>query len=106
MIKCKHKCCGYIVRFQNDIPDAIISPASMASNVYVRIYRTARATISAGVSVNDPIPVFIARFGGRIRKALGIGTLFILPAALGLRNSAYAAAINTGKKNHSAGKKR
>ena len=41
--------------------------------------------------------VISALFGGWIWKAVGIETLFILSAVLGLCNSAYAATIRTGK---------
>ena len=85
----------------NYILDSIISLASMASNVYVQDISDnadeVRATISTGVSVNHLITIFIALFGGWIWKALGIETLFILSAVLGLCNSAYAATIRTGK---------
>ena len=42
------------------------------------------------------ITILIALFGGWIWQALGIETLFILSAVLGLCNSAYAATIKTG----------
>ena len=86
----------------NYILDSIISLASMASNVYVQDISDnadeVRATISTGVSVNHLITIFIALFGGWIWKALGIETLFILSAVLGLCNSAYAATIKTGQR--------
>jgi len=56
-----------------------------------------KATISTGVSINHVITVFIALFGGWIWKTLGIETLFILSAILGLCNSAYAATIKPRK---------
>ena len=57
-----------------------------------------RATISTGVSVNHLITILIALFGGWIWETLGIETLFILSAVLGLCNSAYAATIKVKKK--------
>ena len=91
---------AFIVCCLNYILDSIISLASMASNVYVQDISDSadevRATISTGVSVNHLITIFIALFGGWIWKALGIETLFILSAVLGLCNSAYAATIKTG----------
>jgi hypothetical protein len=60
-----------------------------------------RATISTGVSVNHLITILIALFGGWIWQALGIETLFILSALLGLCNSAYAATIRTKKEQAS-----
>ena len=56
-----------------------------------------KATISTGVSINHVITIFIALFGGWIWQTLGIETLFIISAVLGLCNSAYAATIKTRK---------
>ena len=93
---------AFIVCCMNYILDSIISLASMASNVYVQDISASpdevRATISTGVSVNHLITIFIALFGGWIWKTLGIETLFVLSAILGLCNSAYAATIKTVKK--------
>ena len=92
---------AFIVCCVNYILDAVISLASMASNVYVQDISDSpeevRATISTGISVNHLITILIALFGGWIWQALGIETLFILSAVLGLCNSAYAATIKTGK---------
>ena len=93
---------AFIVCCVNYILDSIISLASMASNVYVQDLSDSpeemKATISTGVSVNHLITVLIALFGGWIWKTLGIETLFVLSAILGLCNSAYAATIKTGDK--------
>ena len=56
-----------------------------------------KATISTGVSINHVITIFIALFGGWIWEKLGIETLFIISAVLGLCNSAYAATVKTKK---------
>lgn len=92
---------AFIVCCINYILDAVISLASMASNVYVQDISDSpeevRATISTGISVNHLITILIALFGGWIWQALGIETLFILSAVLGLCNSAYAATIKTSK---------
>ena len=81
----------------NYILDSVISLASLASNVYVQDLSEnedeMKATISTGLSVNHIITIFIALFGGWIWKTLGVETLFILSAVLGLCNSAYAATI-------------
>ena len=83
-------CCNYIL-------DSVISLASLASNVYVQDLSDSpdetRATISTGLSVNHLITILIALFGGWIWQTLGIETLFVLSAVLGLCNSAYAATI-------------
>ena len=94
---------AFIVCCANYVLDSMISLASMASNVYVQDLADnadeMRATISTGVSVNHFITILVALFGGWIWKVLGIETLFILSAILGLCNSAYAATIKTGKQN-------
>lgn len=81
----------------NYVLDSVISLASMASNVYVQDISEnkdeMRATISTGISVNHFITIFIALLGGWIWKVLGIETLFLISAILGLCNSAYAATI-------------
>ena len=81
--------------------DAVISLASMAANVYVLDLadnsEEVKATISTGLSVNHLVTILVALFGGWIWKTLGIETLFILSAVLGLCNSAYAATIKTRK---------
>ena len=73
----------------------------MASNVYVQDLadnpEEVKATISTGVSINHVISIFIALFGGWIWEKLGIETLFITSAVLGLCNSAYAATVKTRK---------
>lgn len=93
---------AFIVCCINYILDSIISLASMASNVYVNDLADSpeevKATLSTGISVNHLITIFIALFGGWVWKVLGIETLFILSAILGLCNSAYAASIKTKKK--------
>ncbi|MBR0459395.1 MAG: MFS transporter [Victivallales bacterium] len=86
----------------NYVLDAVISLAAMASNVYVQdlseSVEETRATISTGVSVNHLITILIALFGGWIWHKLGIETLFMLSAVLGLCNSAYAATIRSPKR--------
>ncbi len=95
---------AFIVCCVNYILDSVISLASMASNVYVQDLSDnadeVRATISSGVSVNHLITILIALFGGWIWQALGIETLFILSAVLGLCNSAYAATIKVKPVSH------
>ena len=97
---------AFLVCCVNYVFDAVISLASMASNVYVQALaenqEEVKATISTGVSINHVITIFIALFGGWIWKTLGIETLFIVSAVLGLCNSAYAASIKTVKKEKNA----
>lgn len=93
---------AFVVCCVNYVLDSVISLASMASNVYVQDISDSneemRATISTGISVNHMITIFIALFGGVIWQKLGIETLFIVSAVLGLCNSAYAATIKVAKK--------
>jgi len=92
---------AFIVCCVNYVLDAVISQASMAANVYVKDLadnaEEVKATISTGVSINHVITIFIALFGGWIWESLGIETLFVLSAVLGLCNSAYAATIRSRK---------
>ena len=92
---------AFLVCCVNYVLDAVISLASMASNNYVQALSDnqdeVKATISTGVSINHVITIFIALFGGWIWQTLGIETLFIASAVLGLFNSAYAAGIKTSK---------
>ena len=97
---------AFVVCCLNYVLDSIISLASMASSVYVQDIGESpeeiRATISTGISVNHLITILIALFGGWIWQKLGVETLFILSAILGLCNSAYAASIpkSQGKPKH------
>ena len=93
---------AFIICCINYILDAVISLASMASNLYVQdlsdTQEEVKATISTGVSINHVITIFIALCGGWIWQTLGIELLFITSAVLGLCNSAYAASIKTKSK--------
>ena len=93
---------AFIVCCVNYVLDSVISLASMASSVYVQDISDSedetRATLSTGISVNHLISVLIALFGGWIWQTLGMGTLFIISAILGLCNSAYAATIKVEPK--------
>lgn len=93
---------AFVICCINYILDAIISLASMASNVYVQDISDSpeevRATINTGISVNHLISIIIALFGGLIWQKTGIETLFTLSAILGLCNSAYAATIKVKEK--------
>jgi len=92
---------AFIICCVNYVLDAVISLASMASNLYVQDLADSpeevKATISTGVSINHVITIFIALFGGWIWQSLGIELLFILSAILGLCNSAYAATVKSRK---------
>lgn len=96
---------AFVICCINYVLDSIISLASMASNVYVQDISDSpeemRATISTGISVNHLITIFIALLGGWVWNVLGIETLFILSAVLGLCNSAYAATIKVKKTSSS-----
>ena len=93
---------AFLVCCVNYVLDAVISLASMASNVYVQDLSDSpeevKATISTGVSVNHLITILIALFGGWIWQVMGIETLFMMSAVFGLCNSAYAASIEVPEK--------
>ena len=88
---------AFIICCLNYVLDSVISLASMASSVYVQALSDSpeevKATLSTGLSVNHLITIGIALFGGWSWHTLGIETLFVLSAILGLCNSAYAASI-------------
>ena len=92
---------AFVICCVNYILDSVISLASMASNVYVQDIsdtpEEVKATLSTGLSVNHAIKILIALSGGWIWQTLGIETLFVLSAVLGLCNSAYAATIKVKK---------
>ncbi|MBQ7169904.1 MAG: MFS transporter [Synergistaceae bacterium] len=98
---------AFIVCCVNYVLDAVISLASMASNVYVQDLsdtpEEVKATISTGVSVNHLITILIALFGGWIWQVMGIETLFMMSAVFGLFNSAYAATVNAEEDRKIAG---
>lgn len=97
---------AFIVCCINYVLDSVISLASMASNVYVQdisdSMEEVKATLSTGISVNHLITLAIALFGGLIWQKVGMETLFIISAILGLCNSAYAATIKIDKKTKKA----
>jgi MFS family permease len=92
---------AFYVVCANYILDAIISLASMASNVYVQDIASSQeeitATLSTGISVNHVISIFIALAGGLIWKLAGVELLFSLSAFLGFCNTLYAATIKPGR---------
>jgi MFS family permease len=93
---------AFYVVCANYILDAIISVASMASNVYVQDIASSQeeltATLSTGISVNHVISIIIALLGGLIWKLAGIEVLFLCSAFLGICNTLYAATITPVKK--------
>ncbi|MBQ6551777.1 MAG: MFS transporter [Lachnospiraceae bacterium] len=93
---------AFIICCVNYVLDAVISLASMAASVYVQDIsddpEEVKATLSTGISVNHLITLFIALFGGWVWQTVGIETLFMISAALGLMNSAYAATVKPPKR--------
>ena len=81
----------------NYIVDAILSNASIATNLYARTLSDSQeeltATLSSGISVNHVITVFYAIFGGWVFDWYGAGVLFASAAVLALANSAFALTI-------------
>ncbi|MBP5319497.1 MAG: MFS transporter [Kiritimatiellae bacterium] len=81
----------------NYILDAVISNASIATNLYARTLSDSQeeltATLSSGISVNHVITVFYAIFGGWVFDRFGAGVLFATAAVMALANSAFALTI-------------
>ena len=88
---------AFIVVCVNFVLDSIISLASIATNVYVKRISSSQeevaSTLSTGISVNHFISIIIALIGGWVWKVMGIETLFMISATLGLISSVYAATI-------------
>ena len=81
----------------NYIIDAVLSNASIATNLYARTLSDSQeeltATLSSGISVNHIITVFYAIFGGWVFDQYGAKVLFSSAAILALANSAFALTI-------------
>ncbi|MCQ2390601.1 MAG: MFS transporter [Kiritimatiellae bacterium] len=81
----------------NYILDAILSNASIATNLYARTLSDSQeeltATLSSGISVNHVITVFYALLGGWIFDAFGAGVLFATAGVMALANSAFALTV-------------
>jgi predicted MFS family arabinose efflux permease len=81
----------------NYVIDAILSNASIATNLYARTLSDSQeeltATLSSGISVNHVITVFYAIFGGWVFDRYGAGVLFTSAAVLALANSAFALTV-------------
>ena len=94
------------VVYANFILDAVITNASMATNVYVRGIASSReevtATLSTGISVNHLISIIVALAGGALvvfvadktgSKSVGYGVLFSFSALMALLNTLFALTI-------------
>lgn len=85
------------------ILDALITNASMATNIYVRDISDSReeftATLSTGISVNHLISILIALLGGLIGKVYGYGTLFTISACMALGNTLFALTLPKRRPN-------
>ena len=81
----------------NYVLDAILSNASIATNLYARTLSDSQeeltATLSSGISVNHVITVFYALFGGWVFDRFGAGVLFSTAAVMALANSAFALTV-------------
>ena len=86
----------------NYVLDAVISNASIATNLYARTLSDSQeeltATLSSGISVNHVITVFYAMLGGWLFDRWGAGFLFATAAVMALANSAFALTIPPPKK--------
>ena len=81
----------------NYVLDAVLSNASMATNLYARTLSDSQeeltATLSSGISVNHVVTVFYALLGGWIWDRFGPGVLFATAAFMALANSAFALTV-------------
>lgn len=81
----------------NYILDAIISNASIATNLYARTLSDSQeeltATLSSGISINHVITVFYALLGGWVFDRYGAGVLFATAGVMALANSAFALTV-------------
>lgn len=87
----------------NYVLDAVISNASIATNLYARTLSSTpeelTATLSTGISVNHVIAILFAPFGGWILHKYGSGVLFTIAGIMALANSAFAMTIPKPKKD-------
>ncbi len=85
----------------NYVLDALISNASMATNLYARSLSDTpeelTATLSSGITINHVISIVFAAFGGWVLDQWGTGVLFSMSAVMALANSAFAWTIPTKK---------
>ncbi len=81
----------------NYIIDAVLSNASMATNLYARTLSDSQeeltATLTSGISVNHVITVCFALVGGFVFDRFGAGVLFAFASLMALANSAFALSI-------------
>ncbi len=81
----------------NYVLDAVLSNASMATNLYARTLSDSQeeltATLSSGISANHVVTVFYAILGGWVYDAWGPGVLFSFAAVCALANSAFAMTV-------------
>ena len=81
----------------NYVLDAVLSNASMATNLYARTLSDSQeeltATLTSGISVNHVVTVFFALVGGIVFDRFGAGVLFAFAALMALANSAFALTV-------------
>ena len=81
----------------NYVLDAVLSNASMATNLYARTLSDSQeeltATLTSGISVNHVVTVFFALVGGFVFDRFGAGVLFSFAALMALANSVFALAV-------------
>ena len=81
----------------NYVLDAIISNASIATNLYARTLASSQeeltATLTSGISINHVITIFYALLGGWVFDRYGAGVLFSIAALMSLANSAFALTV-------------
>ena len=83
----------------NFLLDAVISSASLATNLYVKDISDNRdeltSTLSTGISMNHAVTIIAGPVGGWIWVQFGVGALFGTAAAMAILNSLCALFVRT-----------
>jgi len=81
----------------NFLLDAILTNASLASNLYVKAISDSNeemtSTITTGISINHLISILAALMGGWVWLKFGVGTLFVFAGAMAIGNLLLAMTI-------------
>jgi MFS family permease len=86
----------------NFLLDAVISTASLATNLYVKDISDNRdeltSTLSTGISMNHAVTLIAGPLGGWIWIKFGVGALFGVAAAMAVLNSLCALLVRVPAK--------
>ncbi|OQA82802.1 MAG: Major Facilitator Superfamily protein [Lentisphaerae bacterium ADurb.Bin242] len=86
-----------IVVCANYLLDAVLSNASLASNLYVRAISNSNeevtSTITTGISINHLISILAALAGGWVWQKFGVSMLFVFAALMAIGNLLLAVTV-------------